>query len=171
MLQRVERLERQWGVAGCGWGVICGVRVREIRLKGRLGSVVDWHGGRCEGGLEWIPSPPTFATEKTHRGTRKRGGESRSDKTKQELQVNCLSVSVSLSLSGRVAWLLLQSEVPEVESNTRSEYAGVLETVFQTLYGLGPVRTFYITKNLLLDMGRAKAFVHFGRLESIKVRN
>jgi len=66
---------------------------------------------------------------------------------------------------------LLQSEVPELESNTRSEYAGVLETVFQTLYGLGPLRTFYITKNILLDMGRAKPFVHSGRLESIKVRN
>lgn len=61
-------------------------------LKGRLGSVVDRHRGSFEGGLERIPSPATFATEETHRGTRKRGGESRGDKTEQELQVNCLSL-------------------------------------------------------------------------------
>jgi len=53
---------------------------------------------------------------------------------------------------------LLQNEVPEVESNTRSEYAGVLETVFQTLYGLGPVRTFWRHKELIIGHGPGQIF-------------
>jgi hypothetical protein len=131
-----------------------------------LGSVVERYEESFEGGLEWISSPPTFATFETRRGTRWRGGESRRDKMKQ---VNILSRSFWARVADAVdAAKWSSSSGKQYRSRgCRSSGDGIWNLTWIRPY----VNFFDATKDFLIPHGLAYPFVQSGRLYSSRQPN